>query len=61
LSRPDPGKLPGQVDFELKAREAHHTGDVKAQRLAQRANLIPRETKGLDFADNLVHDARMLK
>ena len=61
FGRPDPGKLPAQVDFEIEARETHHTGDLEVRRLLQGANLFPGKTTGFDLADNVVHEVRLLK
>jgi hypothetical protein len=55
FGRSDPGKLPAQFDFEIKAWEAHHPRDLEGRRLGQGSNLFPGETKGLDLADDAFH------
>jgi hypothetical protein len=61
FGRSDPLKLPGQVDFEIEAWEAHHACDLEGRWLGQGLNLFPRKTKGLNLADDAIHEARFLK
>jgi len=61
FGRPDPLQLANQGDLVIEAWKAHHTGDLEARRLLQGAHFFSRKTKGLDLADDLVHEIRILK